>query len=414
MHTDKEVTREQLYELVWEKPMLRVAEQFGVSSSYMARVCSQLHVPRPDRGYWAKLEVGKAPAKPALPATPPGVPASWSPGTALDVPISQSIRSAGSPKRGAGGEQLHSLLRGVREHFAKAPNTRECGYLKPAKWTLPDLTVTAATLDRAIELADTLYKELEKAGASVVLDGANRPDFGELEDGSHVAYNNLWVPRRGSVAYFGEVAIGFAIGELSEVVDARYINGKYVREDSAEAEKARKSRYGHSWTSKQPFATGRLFVIAYAASRYANWQHRWNEKAAGDLADKVPSICRSAKRAVSEIAAMIAAGKEQARIEQERWEAQRREYDARLERERREKARQDSRAQLFQIFKRWNEAAQMRQFLAELDAAQSEVSEEHRSGYARRLAEARSILPEVDLAKTLMTWNPPSAFEDTR
>jgi hypothetical protein len=41
--------------------MINVAEKFSVLGSYMARVCSVLNVPRPERGYWAKLEVGKAP-----------------------------------------------------------------------------------------------------------------------------------------------------------------------------------------------------------------------------------------------------------------------------------------------------------------------------------------------------------------
>jgi hypothetical protein len=57
------VSREELYELVWSMPMVKVGERFKVSGSYMARVCSTLRVPRPERGYWAKLAVGKAPRK---------------------------------------------------------------------------------------------------------------------------------------------------------------------------------------------------------------------------------------------------------------------------------------------------------------------------------------------------------------
>ena len=53
------VSREELYEMVWSVPMVKVAEKFTVSGSYMARVCSALHVPRPERGYWAKLAVRK-------------------------------------------------------------------------------------------------------------------------------------------------------------------------------------------------------------------------------------------------------------------------------------------------------------------------------------------------------------------
>lgn len=48
---DSPVSREALYEIVWDAPMLKVAARFGVSSSYMARVCTLLNVPRPERGY---------------------------------------------------------------------------------------------------------------------------------------------------------------------------------------------------------------------------------------------------------------------------------------------------------------------------------------------------------------------------
>ena len=74
---DGPVSREALYEMVWSEPMLRVAARFGVSSSYMARVCTLLNVPRPERGYWAKLAVGKAPKQPQLPEPRPGDPLEW-------------------------------------------------------------------------------------------------------------------------------------------------------------------------------------------------------------------------------------------------------------------------------------------------------------------------------------------------
>ena len=72
LQVDSTVTREDLYELVWAEPMLRVAARFGVSSSYMVRVCTLLNVPRPVRGYWAKLTVGKAPKQLHLPEPRPG------------------------------------------------------------------------------------------------------------------------------------------------------------------------------------------------------------------------------------------------------------------------------------------------------------------------------------------------------
>lgn len=150
---------------------------------------------------------------------------------------------------------------------------------------MPDLTVTEATLDTALELANALFLQVERAGGRVVLaaagNGMRRIDVGELEDGSHLNYNNLWSPGRCTVAYFDQTPIGLTVGEISEVVEARYIKGKYSRETSLEAEKARRSPHLHTWTTKQAFATGRLFVVVYFPSDFGSWQRRWVEKTSG-------------------------------------------------------------------------------------------------------------------------------------
>ncbi len=50
--------REELYRKVWEKPMLKVAEEYGVSSVALGKTCRKLSVPVPGRGHWAKLAHG--------------------------------------------------------------------------------------------------------------------------------------------------------------------------------------------------------------------------------------------------------------------------------------------------------------------------------------------------------------------
>jgi len=91
------VSREELYELVWSMSMTKVAENFSVSGSYMARVCSLLRVPRPERGYWAKLDVGKASAVPELPETLPGDQLFWP--QEGDAPLSRvrTVRITSAP-----------------------------------------------------------------------------------------------------------------------------------------------------------------------------------------------------------------------------------------------------------------------------------------------------------------------------
>jgi hypothetical protein len=65
-NVDAGLTRGAFYELVWSEPMLKVAAQFGVSSSYMARDCTLLYVPRPERGALKKDPGGGRSTSPSL------------------------------------------------------------------------------------------------------------------------------------------------------------------------------------------------------------------------------------------------------------------------------------------------------------------------------------------------------------
>jgi hypothetical protein len=53
------LTREELYDRVWSTPMQKLASEFGLSDVGLAKVCKRHNIPRPSRGYWAKLECGK-------------------------------------------------------------------------------------------------------------------------------------------------------------------------------------------------------------------------------------------------------------------------------------------------------------------------------------------------------------------
>jgi hypothetical protein len=57
-HENVRLTREQLYELVWSKPMTEIAADFGMSSVAFAKYCKAADVPRPARGYWQQLASG--------------------------------------------------------------------------------------------------------------------------------------------------------------------------------------------------------------------------------------------------------------------------------------------------------------------------------------------------------------------
>jgi len=62
-----ELSRDELYEKVWSLPGSKLAKQFGISDVALAKVCKKFEIPRPDRGYWARLEAGQTLTKPSLP-----------------------------------------------------------------------------------------------------------------------------------------------------------------------------------------------------------------------------------------------------------------------------------------------------------------------------------------------------------
>lgn len=61
------LSREDLYELVWSKPMLELAKDFGISDVALAKRCRRLGIPVPGRGYWARIDAGQKPYRPELP-----------------------------------------------------------------------------------------------------------------------------------------------------------------------------------------------------------------------------------------------------------------------------------------------------------------------------------------------------------
>lgn len=165
------ITREVLYEQVWAEPMVEVAKRYGVSSSYLARICSVLRVPRPGRGYWARVTTGKSASKPRLLEARPGDEQIWAP----DVPHwrrdafavepelrpptnvpTDSVKIAKSGKR-------HPILAGVDSIYRKGEHRRD-GYLRPSRKNLPDINVSERSLDAALSVANALYKTLDARG----------------------------------------------------------------------------------------------------------------------------------------------------------------------------------------------------------------------------------------------------------
>ena len=53
------IERKELYDLVWSKPITKIAVDYGISDSMVIKICKKLGVLRPGLGHWAKVAAGK-------------------------------------------------------------------------------------------------------------------------------------------------------------------------------------------------------------------------------------------------------------------------------------------------------------------------------------------------------------------
>lgn len=61
------LTREELYALVWDRPMTKLAKEFGLSDVALHKICRKHDIPTPPLGYWAKKAHGKPVTNTPLP-----------------------------------------------------------------------------------------------------------------------------------------------------------------------------------------------------------------------------------------------------------------------------------------------------------------------------------------------------------
>ena len=410
------LSRDELHRLVWSEPMTRIAERFDVSGSYLARVCTLLNVPRPERGYWAKLAVGKAPPQTPLPAPRPGDPLHWSKEgerVAVQKPKAPPRRPPERKVRIARNE-VHGLIRGARSHFENGRPVDDGAYLKPYKKLLVDVTASKSGLDKALALANDLFNALESLGYRVVLApadaklGRERIDERELatKPRGHWQYSGLWSPYRPTVVYVGTVAIGLAIVEVSENVTLRYANGKYVRESEYVPPRGR-YHVDHSWTTTRDLPSGRMRIVAFSPYGGVSWSQQWQETNSTSLRGQIRSIVETIEAAAPDLVAKLEEAERQAEVRRQQWleeeERRRREEDRR----RVEQSIADSKSELRQVIERWSDVMSIERFLGGVEQRADVLPESERGKVLERLALARAFLGTQDPLDFFRSWKTP-------
>src|SRR5262245_58186512 len=65
------MTRAELYTLVWQEPVSKLATRFGLSHAALRKVCTDFNIPVPPPGYWTRRAHGKEENPPPLPRLAP-------------------------------------------------------------------------------------------------------------------------------------------------------------------------------------------------------------------------------------------------------------------------------------------------------------------------------------------------------
>ena len=169
----KTITRKQLYEKVWSTPMTAISKEYGLSDVGMAKLCKRHNIPRPPRGYWARVEHGQKPPKVELP----------NPDQDANIEIcghaeEPEMDSQVQAEADAALEKLgpisvrddlrgcHHLISEMREYL----NGRDVfsnGIYNIAHEAPLDLKVSKTNMHRALRIMDALFKAMEEQGWTV-------------------------------------------------------------------------------------------------------------------------------------------------------------------------------------------------------------------------------------------------------
>jgi hypothetical protein len=357
----QKVTREQLYEQVWARPVRTVAVDYGISDVALAKICKKLDVPRPPVGYWNRVQHGQSPPRLALPPRRRDIPA--------DAEIVGAVSAAPPPPPGSKPvfpvipvpETLshpHATVRRIREELDKKPFNNGAIALYGSHETV--VRVTSAGRERALILLDALAKALATRGHELA--------FGVRHEGRKTFYS--------LAAHVGEQAVDVFLYESTKQI--QHVKTKAELEAKARGKSIFIPTYDFPPTGKFRLTVGR---------RYRPSGRTWS----GGKRRKLETLLGEIVVGIEETARM--------QIEEDREREARRKADAKWARRQeiaRRKVEHEKRleADLFGMVRAWRDADGVRAFLA---AVEERTPPELRSkGFAAWISWAKGRAEALD------------------
>lgn len=274
----KTVSREDLYEQVWSKPMTKVSADYGVTGTALKKTCDRHHIPTPERGYWAKLEYGKRVNKEALPPLAEPNLALVRIAGSSEQHLSPSVReakekardrlgkhAAANPPLVAASEQTPSIveppsLAATRRAISKARPDDQGFAIVRSRGVVP-LKIAPASVERGIRILSQLFALAETQG--------HLPKA--TEDGLVLVVENE--------------SIAFGLEEQAEKTLHQPTPAELKRRDE-------RVRWGYTtdpWPKYDQLPSGRLAIVIHA-NPYSGLRRTYSDGRAQALERMLPDI----------------------------------------------------------------------------------------------------------------------------
>ncbi|MEH5526327.1 hypothetical protein PO604_24225 [Raoultella planticola] len=413
--------REALYKLVWREPAERIAAQYGISTTLLAKRCTEMRIPRPLAGYWKALAKGVAPAVPALPDLKKDKVEKASSKASLAVPpptkVPSKVAVPAPRKRSRTAGSGYALIDDLKTYLPVSSVTKD-GYYKPTKKKLLDLNVSETGFDSAIGFLSRFFAELGKQGYWVRLaegnEGLHRQGIDIKEDPKEGGFrcDNLWCPCSASIICVGNMLFAFSLAEMTEYVPAKEVNGRYIRDETMIRWMRGKYDKPFRYVIRHALPTGRFLLQLYTPYSSTNWQVQFRQTKQCGLVSQIPKIISAMHDAVPLIKKQLEEVRIKAEARRIQWELDEKRYREK-ERIRREKeAYNASLAELKAIMVQWAEDKRIEQFLHEAELGADMLDGQKRVKVMQRLQLARQFLLTDSVVEQLLKWRTPAEILD--
>jgi hypothetical protein len=337
------VSREELYEKVWNTPVYRLAPEFGLSDRGLAKLCARMEVPVPGLGYWRKVELGhKVKREPLLnPSQSCQLRATiWVEGLAykasakkaeVDPLITQVKEFESRPGNlivvPEAISTLHPLVKNTLKSIRSA-RVDDYGRCRPSEKETLDVCCSKEAVPRVARILHTLITALKKRGHTIRVHQV----YGER--------SYTWDTNQGTcIEYYGEK---IRVSVMEKVDRVPHI------------QTAREKQYNYG--PKYDYVPNGRLTLKVENVYYCHSKHTWFDTKSKPLEEQMNAILID----LAKVAVFLR--EEREKKEEEERERERRKQEAELLRQRQleEKKRIEH---LEGLFSKWQKANQIREFI---------------------------------------------------